>query len=401
MHNDLEVESPYDAFIFAIRSPVTREKYLGRLIYFISFVDIKEGDTEEKCNIFGQRCKADSKWLTNNVIRYLRHHRERVERREISASTLNNYIKPLKLFCEQIEISLPWKRITRGIPRGRRYAIDRVPTIEEIRKIISYPDRRIKAIVYTMASSGIRLGAWNYLKWGHVIPVEKNGKLVAAKLRVYADDEEEYYTFISLEAYNELLAWMKLREKSGETITNESWLMRNLWDVTSPTGKGIVTIPKQLKSDGIKRLMERALWAQGLRKKLSTDRRRHEFQANHSYRKWFKTRCEIAGMRSIFVEILLSHSTGISDSYFRPTTSEILEEFLKAADYLTINEENRLRKKIDELQDRQSQMDLLKLEHKKEMQVMDTKLNKILTMINENPKLAHVKSEVLKRRIPD
>lgn len=81
-------------------------------------------------------------------------HRQRVDRREISASTLINYIKPIKLFCEQLEISLPWKRIRRGLPRGRRYANDRVPTIEEIRKIIEYPDRRIKSIVYTMASSG-------------------------------------------------------------------------------------------------------------------------------------------------------------------------------------------------------------------------------------------------------
>jgi hypothetical protein len=110
-----------------------------------------------------------------------------------------------------------------------------------------------------MASSGIRLGARNYFKWGHVIPAEKEGKVVASKLRVYADEEYEYYTFISLEAYNELLAWMKYRAECGEMINNESWLIRNLWDVTTPTGKGIVTMPKQLKAEGIKRLMERAL----------------------------------------------------------------------------------------------------------------------------------------------
>ena len=60
-------------------------------------------------------------------------------------------------------------------------------------------------------------------------------------------------------------------------------------------GKGFVTFPRQLKSDGIKRLMERALCAQGIRKELLQNKRRQEFQANHSYRKWFKTRCELAG----------------------------------------------------------------------------------------------------------
>lgn len=161
MENELQVETPYDSFVFAIRSPVTREKYLGRLGYFLSYVGITEGNIENRCNIFGEKCKSDTVWIVNNIIRYLHVHRQRVERREISASTLSNYIKPIKLFCEQLEISLPWKKITRGIPRGRRYANDRIPTIEEIQKIVEYPDRRIKPIVYVMASSGIRLGAWN------------------------------------------------------------------------------------------------------------------------------------------------------------------------------------------------------------------------------------------------
>jgi len=268
MENELEFERPYDSFVFAIRSPVTREKYLGRIAYFMSYVDITEGNIENRCNIFGEKCKADPRWLVNNVIRYLHLHRERVDRREISASTLSNYIKPIKLFSEQLEISLPWKRITRGMPKGRRYANDRVPTIEEIQRIVEYPDRRIKPIVYTMASSGIRLGAWSYLRWGHVSPIEKDGEIVAARLRVYAEEEDEYVTFISLEAWNELSKWVNYRQDSGEVVTSSSWLMRNLWDVTTPKGAGFVSVPKQLKPDGIKRLMERAIWAQGLQKKM-------------------------------------------------------------------------------------------------------------------------------------
>ena len=32
---------------------------------------------------------------------------------------------------------------------------------------------------------------------------------------------------------------MNYRKESGELVTEESWLMRNLWDVTTPTGKGL------------------------------------------------------------------------------------------------------------------------------------------------------------------
>src|SRR5919205_3109094 len=112
--------------------------------------------------------------------------------------------------------------------------------------------------------------------------------------------------------------------------------MRNLWDVTMPKGKGVVTIPKKLKSTGVKRLIENALWAQRIRIKLESGRKRHEFQADHGFRKWFKTRCEIAGMRSINIEKLMGHSTGISDSYYRATESEVLEDYLKAVETLTI-----------------------------------------------------------------
>ena len=59
---------------------MTREKYLGRLVYFLSYVDITEGNIEKKCNTFGEKSKADSKWLVNNIISYMRIHRERVER---------------------------------------------------------------------------------------------------------------------------------------------------------------------------------------------------------------------------------------------------------------------------------------------------------------------------------
>jgi hypothetical protein len=239
------------------------------------------------------------------------------------------------------------------LSRGKRYANDRIPTLEEIRKIVEYPDRRIKPIVYTMCSSGIRLGAWDYLKWKHIIPIRNDkNEVIAAKIKVYADEEEEYFSFISLEAYSHLNEWMVYRENAGELITKDSWLMRNLWDVTTPTGKGIASVPVKLKSSGIKRLMERALFAQGIRTTLEKDRKRHEFQVDHGYRKFFKTRCEIGGMKPINIEKLLSHSTGISDSYYRATEQELLDDYLKAMDSLTIDERNKLKKRIDKLEEK-------------------------------------------------
>jgi hypothetical protein len=43
------------------------------------------------------------------------------------------------------------------------------------------------------------------LQWKHIEPTTKeNGETIAAKLRVYAGDIEEYYAFITAESYNSL-----------------------------------------------------------------------------------------------------------------------------------------------------------------------------------------------------
>jgi hypothetical protein len=101
-----------------------------------------------------------------------------VDSKEIKASTLRNNIKPIKLFLEQIDIDIPWKRLTRGMPRERKYANDRAPKLEEIIRISEYPDRRIKSIVYTVVSSGMRLGAWDYLKWKDIVPIVRDNKIL-------------------------------------------------------------------------------------------------------------------------------------------------------------------------------------------------------------------------------
>ena len=77
------------------------------------------------------------------------------------------------------DLTINWKRITKGLPKAKNSSNDRAPTIEEIRKLVEYPDRRIKAIVYAMASGGFRLGAWDYLQWKNVTPINNdNGELI-------------------------------------------------------------------------------------------------------------------------------------------------------------------------------------------------------------------------------
>ena len=163
----LEESDPWTLYLYAMKSPVTRDKYQKRLGKFFDFLALEGTTIEEKSMVFVEMARKDnSHWTFSNILKFIQFQNSRVVRKEISGSTVRNYVKSIKLFCGMADLPVAWKKITRGLPRGRRYADDRIPTIEELTKLLEYPDRRIKAIVYTMASSGIRLGAWDYLRWG-------------------------------------------------------------------------------------------------------------------------------------------------------------------------------------------------------------------------------------------
>jgi len=192
---------PLTEFFDAIKTPLTKNKYEKRLDLFLKHIGMEGSTLKERARSFADKAR-DVQWATYVINEYMRFQKERAERGEISESTLMNFYKPIKLFLEMNDITLNWKKISKRIPKGRQYGRDRAPTMDEIKTILTYPDRRIKPTILTMASSGIRIGAWDYLKWGHITPIERDGQIVAAKMLVYQGTNEEYYTFITHEAYN-------------------------------------------------------------------------------------------------------------------------------------------------------------------------------------------------------
>ena len=135
----LNVDSdPYGIFMFAINSPVTKQKYTYRLTKFFDFIDIEGESIQQRCKnaVEMERSRnsttdgGDGKWLLHNILRFLQAQKERVDRKEITGATVHNCVNAIKLFCEMNDISIPWKKITRGLPKGRKYAYDRAQLLK-------------------------------------------------------------------------------------------------------------------------------------------------------------------------------------------------------------------------------------------------------------------------------
>ena len=56
---------------------------------------------------------------------------------------------------------------------------------------------------------------------------------------------------------------------------------------------------------------------------------------------------------------MLGHTTnlGLDNNYYRPRPETILQEYLKAVDYLTIDNSHRLQKQVTELTKKQSDLE--------------------------------------------
>jgi integrase len=223
-------------------------------------------------------------------------------------------------------------------------------------------------------SGGIREGAIKQLKVGDYTRTEGVGRLT-----VYNGDPERYVTFISPEACDALDKYLAFRREHGELVSANSPLFRDKFDpIKKQKGRGHhgqkdakeIAIP--MTGPSIIQYYNRLLFSIGIR---NQKKRRHDFTV-HGFRKYFKTRAELAGMKPINIEILMGHSVGISDSYYRPTEKELLQDYLRVTDALTVSPENRLR---HELEARGKSIDANLLEKDREIKGLEAQIKLLIT----------------------
>jgi hypothetical protein len=116
---------PWSLYLYPMKSPVTRVKYEKRLAKFLEYIGIDGITTEQKARIFAEYGSKDVNLVFSNILKFVQYQLERLNRKEIAAVTIRNYVKSIKLFCDMADLEIPWKKITRGLPKERCYAADR------------------------------------------------------------------------------------------------------------------------------------------------------------------------------------------------------------------------------------------------------------------------------------
>ena len=170
------------------------------------------------------------------------------------------------------------------------------------------------------------------------------------KVTVYSGDKEEYFTFCTPECAKTIDNYLEYREKRGEIINLDSYLLvKKFSNLTMQKGKPFKGM---------------SLW-QTLEKCIPRDRnhnrhKRKEIAIFHGFRKFFTKQLVDSKLNPEIREMLLGHKIGLASAYYKPTVQDMLREYLKAVNLLTINEENRLKRKVETLEIEKSQLATLK-----------------------------------------
>jgi hypothetical protein len=107
--------------MYALKAAKSRRQYPRRFKIFLNFLNF-QGSLEEQAKQFLVNTRENHQWAEDVLIRFISYELERTKNREISESTIPNYYRATKLFCEMNDIILNWKKIARGLPRAGKSA---------------------------------------------------------------------------------------------------------------------------------------------------------------------------------------------------------------------------------------------------------------------------------------
>jgi len=365
----------YRNFIDSINSEVTRRYYQRNFAYFMAYCKI--ADYDEMLSL------ANKPLVLEGIIRdYLVHLRNE---RKLSPGTVSTYTAPIIHFYEMNDVMIKWKKLKKFKAKHYNVIEDKPYTREQINKLVDAATLRDKCIILLMSSAGLRRGAIQYLR---IRDLTKIDKYQLYRINVYKNEQESYITYCTPECARYIDQYLEWRQRLGERLQSNSPILRVEFDTI-----GKVSVPKPVSGYVVTFTIRKLLDTTGVRAASETWKRT-ELMQTHGFRKFFKTTCINAGMNPLYSEYVMGHRTGLTKAYFKPTDQELLEGndnalgYIAAINDLTINEEYRLHKKVDELNKKKDEIELREIKHREELksmrEEMENRFQQILAKIDIN-----------------
>ncbi len=358
--------SSLENFVNAIDSPFTEKTYKNSLKLYLKYHNLKDYDSLLQID------KETTFRMIRDFIVFQRKMKQR------SRSRINIHLAAIRLFYSVNRYDgIDWFTLARFKGKERKRMVnDRSYTRQEISKLLEFADLRMKVAILVMVSTGIRVGGLASIKIKDLEYIEQYKLYRIFIYSEYIDDT--YYTFCTPECASLIKLYLETRERQyGEILRPESPLIRKDIDSAKNLSLPSHSIQERIRlivlESGIKTKQENK---EGV-DLVEIRSKRSEIMNCHGFRKFFDTVCVESDMKYLPKEILMGHKReqGLDRNYYRPTSDKLLNEYLKVVEDLTIKDENRLSKQVQELKEKNQDSEYV---IKGKLQEKDEQINQLI-----------------------
>jgi len=293
-----------DNFLDSLKSERTKEQYAYHLKRFTRYE------------------KVSDKTPDTHVISYLMS----MKNEGLSSSYRNVALAAIKHYYEMNDILLNWKKVSRFIGEQKFDNQIRGYNHEEIQKLLFVADVKYKCVILTLCSTGMRREA--LVQINPIKDMEYLDDYKLYKIRIYRNTKWEQICFTTPEAANAINLHMQTRNRRYFHDVHPQALSDRIRDLAIKAGLGKLHPLTETSRHGVYR---------------------NDIPAVHGLRKFTITQMAKAKVDTEIAKLLTGHTIGVRGRYLNYSEDDLLQEYLKAVDLLTINEENRLKTKVKEL----------------------------------------------------
>jgi integrase len=258
----------------------------------------------------------------------------------LSYAARNTILSSIKHFYRMNDVEMiNWYKVAKVLGENNRRVLNKRPyTREEIQKMLAIADLRMRMVILLLASTGMGIGALNNIVLRNI---QRIPEYSSHRITIYEGSGEEYYTFCTPECSLAIDSYLQYRERCGEKLAPSSPLIRKEFDKGDSYK---IHNAKKMITESIGVLIIGIIYTSGIQQEEHQTENsikgsiRKDAPRAHAFGIFFNTTMVKQKVSSEARQMLMGHTLGLNDAYYKPSSNDILLAYLKAVDMLTINE---------------------------------------------------------------